>query len=382
MKVLYDYQIFDMQVTGGISRYHADLYRECLENDILSEIAIKYSDNIYLKDLNLKLNRRFSSEEHFLGGISFKGKNILYRIGKKMGMNILDSEQYNALYCREIIQKYNYDIFHPTYYKDLYADIDIKRPVILTIHDMIYESYPHFMDGLDTIINKRKWASKSNAIIAISEYTKEEILKYYDFLKESDVHVVYHGIDLDNLSSYPIVTEKEKFILFVGDRWEYKDFYTLLRAVKIVKKLYPEIKLCCVGRPFSQKELLYINFLGLYENVENRGRVSDEELIELYRKTFIYISTSLSEGFGLPLLESMKYGAPMLLSDIKVYREIAKDAAMYYAPTDENNLAESILELYNNSNIPFDLISRGRNRILLFDKKQMICNSLKVYKSI
>lgn len=382
MNILYDYQIFDTQVAGGVSRYHADLYEGCLNNGLSSEIAIKYSDNIYLKNLEFPLRKRFSSEERFLNGISFRGKNYFYLVCRKLGLSIDNSRNSNAVYCREIIRRNGYDIFHPTYYDDLYDDIDISVPIVLTIHDMIYESYPHLMFNLNPIFKKKKWAMKSKAIIAISDYTKEEILKHYKFLKDCDIHVVYHGIDLNDISSFPINIEKDNYILFVGDREGYKNFYSLLQAIKIAKNAVPEIKLYCVGRQFNQDELLYIDFLGLNDVVVNKGRVSDLELITLYRNARMYVSTSLSEGFGLPLLECMKYGAPMLLSDIKVYREIAHDCAIYYNPFDEYSLADSIVQLYKNRKYGEEIMNRGKSRILLFDKELMVQNTLKVYKSV
>ena len=123
MNLLYDYQVFDSQIAGGISRYHTDLYKGCLNNGISSEIAIRYSDNIYLKDLNFPLKQRFSSEEKFLGGVSFKGKNYFYRFCRKIGLGIDSSRERNATYCRDVMRRNNYDIFHPTYYDDLYEVI-------------------------------------------------------------------------------------------------------------------------------------------------------------------------------------------------------------------------------------------------------------------
>lgn len=382
MKILYDYQVFDFQVAGGISRYHSDLYNGCICNGISSDIAIEYSDNIYLKNIGFPLKKKFTSEERFLGGLTFKGKNYLYRAFRKIGYSLDDSTKCNSRYCREFIKNHKYDIFHPTYYSDLYSDIKIHVPIVMTIHDMIYESYPQCFNNLETIVNKKEWAAKSKAIIAISEYTKGEILKYYDFLKESDIHVVYHGIDLSDISLYPINKVKQNYVLFVGDRCAYKDFYRLLRAIKIAKNVIPEIKLFCVGLPFSNDELLYIAFLGIQDLIVNKGRVSDKELITLYRNARMYVSTSLSEGFGLPLLECMKYGVPMLLSDISVYREIAKDCAIYYSVLDEHSLAESIITLYNDLNLSVNLMNSGKLRIPFFDKEMMVQNTLKIYNTI
>lgn len=382
MRILYDYQIFDTQITGGISRYHADLYRGCLDNSIDTDIAIKYSDNLYLQELGMNLENGFSADQHFLCKRGFEGKYQLFRLAQKMGIDIKSSKQLNAMYCRQIIQEGRYDIFHPTYYDDTYSDINIKSPTVVTIHDMIYEDFPQFPNNISVIERKKKWLERSHAIIAISNFTKERLLHYYENISESKIHTVYHGIDLNNLGSFSTNTAKGSYILYVGERWGYKDFYTLLRALKIFSERNKDIKLYCTGSPFNHNELLFIDFLGLQNIVYHVGRVFDKHLVELYQKAQAFVSTSLSEGFGLPLLECMKYGTPMILSDIPVYREVADDCAVYFKASDEYSLAESITEVVGNSNLQQQLVAKGRNRLTLFDKQSMIRNSINVYNSL
>lgn len=382
MKVLYDYQIFDTQIAGGISRYHADLYQGCELNNVQPVLGLKYTNNIYLAQQGLDFNESFSSEAKFLRGLKFKHKREIFRVLRKFGYSIRSSWELNAQFCRECLKNKEYDIFHPTYYDDLYSDVEIKAPIVLTIHDMIYEGYTQFFDDISVISRKKILAERANAIIAISEYTKSEILKYYDNIDASKIHVIHHGIDLSDIENYTVPETKGDFILYVGDRWCYKDFFTLLKAMKHLKLQKHDVRLITVGRQFNCDELLYIDFLGLNDSVLNLGRVSDDKLKELYANAQMLVSTSMSEGFGLPLLECMKYGTPMVLSDIPVYREVASDSAVYFKTSDECSLADVILYLYNNGKMQKDLIAKGCERVKLYDKDDMIRHTLDVYKKL
>lgn len=382
MNILFDYQIFQQQRAGGISKYHADLYLGLQKNHINSKIGILYSDNIHLNEAGIHIPGNFLEEDCFLRNYNFKGKRVILNLMKKIGFKIHSSQFANAQYCRELIKNDTTSILHPTYYDDFYDDISIVTPVVITIHDMIYESYPHFFKDLNAIENKKKWAKRSQKIITISEYTKNEILKYYDFVKDEDIHVIYHGIDSNMNEKYNNPILKKDYLLFIGERGGYKDFYTLLKALEIVKKKNRYIKLYCVGKEFSKSEITYINFLNLSNNITNLGRVSDNKLAELYRESQMYISTSLSEGFGLPLLECMKYSTPMILSNIPVYNEIAGKSAVYFSPSNEYELADAINYVFDNSAVQNKLIERGNILCKQFTHSNTVINTIKVYNSL
>lgn len=384
MKVLYDYQVFDVQLAGGISRYHADLYKGCISNGVEPLLGVKYSSNIYLKQLGLNFSKSFFAEESFLRSwnIKYKYRFLWFKALSGLGYKLKGSWEHNAEYCRKLLRLGRYSIFHPTYYGDLYDNVEIKAPIVITIHDMIHEGFPQLFNDISVIKRKKVLAERANAIIAISEFTKKEILKYYSDIDEARIHVVHHGIELDDLNEVPVTHNKENYILYVGDRWCHKDFFTLLKTIRILKKRNIYFKLLTVGRAFNDGELLYIDFLGLNESVQNLGRISDDKLKDLYTNAQMYVSTSMAEGFGLPLLECMKYGTPMVLSDIPVYREIAGDSAVYFEINDENSLADMIAQLYDNQKVQSELMVKGRERILRFDKRDMVKKTLDVYKTL
>lgn len=378
MKILYDYQTFDEQKTGGISRYHANLYKGCLDNDIDAEIALLYTDNIYIKKYISGLNPAFSGEEAFLKGINLPYKHYLYKLYKSIFTPCNSSSILNKRYCEKIIQQHNFDIFHPTYYHSVYTEKEVSSPMVITIHDMIYESHPEFFGQIDIISKKKEMINNANSIIAISNFTKEEILRFYPNINESKIKVIYHGIKQKDYIKNP--TKRKNYILYVGDRFGYKNFYRLLRAFTMIRT--SNIKLVCVGKQFTKDEQLYIDFLNIGDKVINKGRVSDIELDNLYTEAKAYISTSLVEGFGLPLLEAMQHNTPMIISDIPVYNEIVKDNAVYFNPLDENNIAEMIEYTLQHESIANSMAINANNHVKFFSEERTINETIDLYKSL
>lgn len=370
--------MFCYQNTGGISRYHTDLFCGLKEKGINTDISIRYSDNLYLKNTSIKIESSFNWGDNFICRQYFPGK---YRMAQLLSnyMTIKSSLDYNKEYTREIIKSKNIDIFHPTYYYDTYDDIELP-PMVITIHDMIYESHPQYFNNLNTISSKRVLTKKAKKIIAVSEYTKKEILNHYDFVSPENIEVIYHGIDLTNNQTTK-KENKQAYLLYVGLREGYKNFYFLLRAFKKIQKEHTNIQLICVGPSFNMNEQIYIDFLGLKNNVKCAGRVSDEELISLYSNAIAYVSPSLSEGFGIPLIEAMKYEAPLFISDIPIYREVAGNAATYFDATNENDCYAKFHQIIDKQQIITQL-NNASKRIKIFSKEKMIENTFKFYKSI
>lgn len=379
MKVLYDYQIFDEQRIGGISRYHADLYKGCINNQIEAEVALLYSNNIYIKSLIKEIKPQFSSEDKFLPNIKLPYKHYLYKVFKKIFGPYKNSTLLNKEYCNNVIAQHDFDIFHPTYYHEIYTQKQISTPIVITIHDMIYESHPHYFNNIDIISKKEAMIHNATSIIAISNYTKEQILRFYPHINENKIKVIYHGIKLETPQK-PSTETKENFILFVGGRDGYKNFYRLLRAFSKIKN--SNTKLICVGKDFSHDECVYIKFLNLQTQVINKGRISDEELQSLYIKAKVYISPSLIEGFGLPLLEAMKFYTPLLISDIPIYREIIGNNAIYFDPLDEDDIAEKIDYALDHESAVEELTVQAIKRLQYFSQDKTIKNTLSLYTSL
>jgi glycosyltransferase involved in cell wall biosynthesis len=178
----------------------------------------------------------------------------------------------------------------------------------------------------------------SQHIITVSEFSKREILRFYPFLKEQDITVIYNATDESLFRPLPEVEKpRERFALAVSSLDPRKNFSRLVEAFKGIEGC----KLYIVGnanRVFGQQGSSGLES----ENVKVLGRVSDEELNRLYNQASCFIFPSIYEGFGLPPLEAMQCGCPVIVSDIPVVHEVCGDAAVYFNPFNVEDIRQTI----------------------------------------
>ncbi|WP_041611367.1 glycosyltransferase family 4 protein [Treponema primitia] len=358
MKILYDHQVFSWQKFGGISRYFYELmmHSQGLFDYELSGI---FSDNEYMGTLKTYKN--------FLIPYQFKGKQrIVNTLNRTQSINL--------------IKKAKYDIIHPTYY-DPYI-LKLKKtnriPLIIDVHDMIYEKFPkNFRNPQKVINNKRKYFIRADKIVATSEKTKEDLLSIYSDIPENKIVVIYRG------NTFPvnnIEQEKERYLLFTGSRHGYKNFNNFIIAIAPLMNKY-NLKLICTGQKFSNKEMrLFENYK--IENMVFCKMVTDCELIELYRKASAFIFPSLYEGFGLPILEAFSSGCPIILSNSSCFPEIAGDAAEYFDPCSLEDMRVVIEKVITSSSLREQLISKGKERVKQFSWERCANETAQVYSSL
>jgi len=364
MKIFFDHQKFSTQKYGGISRYFANIIEEIKKTDGFEYLlGVLNSQNHYIKN-----------EIQFL-----KNSPLSSILNSGSGMR---SFKTNEWYCNYLLKQNNFDVFHPTYYNPYFIK-NLKKPFVTTIHDMTYERLPEYfwvMDPLTT--QKRLSVERADKIIAISETTKKDLLNYID-TDESKVEVIYHGIDIQ----IPLVFEEvpqlpQNFLLFVGDRSGYKNFYLLLNTFEKFSKKNPDFHLVLTGGGnLVGADVEIINRLKLKSKVHHYN-VSDEQLNFLYSKAILFIYPSLHEGFGLPILEAFKAKCPILLSDTECFREIAQDGASYFSPYSEDDLITKIEQLISSKSNRQNLIENGSKRLLDFPIEKSVKETLALYKML
>lgn len=358
MKILYDYQGL-IQTAGGVSRCICE-YIKALRDSSDIKIACPLTDNIYIKDI---LNK-----ETLLHDMpNFPGR---YRI-----MKFID-----RMYCISEIKKNKFDVFHPTLDLDFYYK-DIKKPYVLTIHDLIPEIY--FSKTPDKQIkvwldNKAKAIAGASRIMCVSENTKKDLLKHYSFVDESIVKVVHHGI-YTYAGNY-IENKYGDYILFVGTRESYKNFDLCIKSLKTVLNKYPDIKIICTGKQFTTAEIQYIESLGIKNNVINVGYVKDNELASLYHHAMLFIFPSLYEGFGIPILEAFVNNCPACIADASCFPEIGGDAVSYFNPTDEKSITDAVINIIEDPDYANSLRHKGLERSKLFTWSQAANKVMECYK--
>ena len=310
-ELLYDFQIFAEYKNGGISRYF---------HEIISRIAMRCS-----VDLFEGLNGNDNSLIHEKGSF-----NRYYR---RDGEGIWECR--NILNCslfHSFIKNKKYKIYHPTYYHDY--ELDNSEACIITVHDMIHEIY---QIDQRTISEKKNMIFKADGIIAVSENTKKDLIDIYD-VNEKKIKVIYHANSLAvNVTSPRIV--KEPYILYVGNRGGYKNAETLLYA--FARSRYNKnLKIVFFsGGAFSNKEKQIFTELKLENDIEHLSG-DDGVLANLYKYAEIFVYPSHYEGFGMPILEAMHYGTPVITSNSSSLPEVGGDAAAYFTPDSVDELAE------------------------------------------
>ncbi len=239
------------------------------------------------------------------------------------------------------------------------------------IHDLAFLRHPEwFSKGFSTYYKTMIpiIAKKSKFLMTVSESSKKEIV---ELLRVPEKKVLVLPLWLDENFQKEISiqnTNRESYILSVASLDPRKNYSALLRGfVGLQKK---EISLYAAGggsKVFAQNPEL--EEFSQKDNVSFLGRCNDDELISLYKKAMFYCSVSFYEGFGLPLLEAMACGCPLLLSDIPAYRETAGDAALYADPNNIQDIQDKMQKMIENPDLRQELSQIGLERVKYFNKE-------------
>jgi len=269
-----------------------------------------------------------------------------------------------------------------------------KGKKIVTVHDLFFLDSPALAGveaGKVFFSRVRKAWRQADGIITFSSFTKEELAARFD-IKDSKVRVISHGLDQKFLEELPFADLEETrrkydlpspFLLFVGAQEPRKNLLRLLEALKIVHLQGQEISLVLVGPPGqdSTSLLALAEKLGLAAWVRSTGYLPEEDLRCVYRLAKVFIFPSLSEGFGLPLIEAMASGVPVAASCAPAIPEIAKEAALYFRPEDSEGMAEKIILLLESNQARQELIAKGKKRAQGFSWEKAASETLEFYRS-
>lgn len=271
------------------------------------------------------------------------------------------------------------DVLHST---DFIAPRGRYRKVV-TIHDLYFMEHPEVMSPAGARYYGQIGLSVQRAdhIIAVSEFTRREIRRLLPGVPEQKVATIYEGAEDPHrpmsdqqspgaTAQWPTEKLKPKiqntrYALFVGTFEPRKNLSTLLRAMK---ELSAEVKLVIVGERGwgNQKLARLVDELGVQDRVIFAGRLTDSELDAAYRAARLLVFPSLSEGFGLPVLEAMARGTPVVCSNAGALPEVAGDAALMHDPQDVGALARLMRMMWSIDPVNADYARRGKERAAQF----------------
>jgi glycosyltransferase involved in cell wall biosynthesis len=284
----------------------------------------------------------------------------------------------NEQQSKAAIKREGFDIFHPTYYNAYYGPLNIKKPIVLTCYDLIHEKYVQSDTKLLSI--KKKSIDLASKIIAISQHTKNDLIEYYK-IPESKVEVIYLASSLQSEKPKTHSALNANYFLFVGNRNRYKNFTLLVEAIASLL-LSEKLNLFCAGGgQFSKEEHSLFNKLKIADRIHIHS-ASDQSLINLYSNAIAFIYPSLYEGFGIPLLEAMGCGCPVMASDKSSLPEIAADAALYFDPLDKDSILYCAEKLFNDLSLRASLVKKGYERQKMFSWESTAIKTQNLYHSL
>lgn len=296
----------------------------------------------------------------------------------------------------------SYDVIHYPYFDPFFLTLPIIRnkPTVVTIHDLIPFKFPkYFPIGLKgKLIWELQKVSLKNiqAVITDSYKSKDDIIRFTG-LQAIRIIPIYLGVD----DEFKIIDDKYKlsqfkkklklpdnFILYVGDVNYNKNIPNLIRAFSLVREKVDNLFLVLVGKGFniSSPQLIeineLINALKLESYIKLYDHLANEDLVKLYNLAKTYVQPSLYEGFGLPVLEAMACGLPVISSKAGSLSEVTDDAVVEIDPRNYRDIAQKTIEVLGDSNLHNDLIKRGLKWKNKFDWKKTADETIRVYKKV
>jgi len=225
-------------------------------------------------------------------------------------------------------------------------------PAVTTMHDLQHELYPQFFPRSELVYRRvvYGWTLKrSRIVIAISEHARETLIERHG-LDPERVRTIHLGLDHEGFR--PDGRPREPFLLYPANRWPHKNHARLLEAYALVRRERPDLRLVLTGSGHDG--------WAVPEGVESRGRVSDAELVELYRSAACLVFPSLYEGFGLPPLEAMACGCPVAVARATSLPEVCGDAAEYFDPFSVDDMGAAILRALSGDRVEKGLTQAAR----------------------
>ena len=368
MKLLIDPQTYNEQRYGGISRYHTEVFVALQKQGIEVDFPLVYSDNLHLKEYSIS-----GRIWNYIANSKIFSRSVRRKIDKKFKQKNID----NTI---KALQKQDFDVFVSTYYNPYFVEYLNDKPFVLTLHDMIHEILPqYFTDDHITVERKRALLHRATRIIAVSHNTKKDILHFYPELDAGKIDVVYlsQSIKIDQSVAVDL---PENYILFVGNRTIYKNFIFFIRSIAPLLKDNPQLFVMCAGgNRFEPDEKQLLESLGISAQVMQRN-FEDNELAAYYSNAKCFVFASEYEGFGIPVLESMACGCPVVLANHSSFPEVAGDAGVYFELNNAEDLKMKVAQLVENEVLRNEYSKKGLLQAEKFSWKKTAEDCLAVYK--
>lgn len=365
MKIAFDEQVFLLQEYGGISRYLCNLV-QCLSR--VPDVEVQVSAPLHF-NRNLDALDGVGGPRHLLPKLSTK----LFRPIRAVSYGLADWS----------INRFRPDILHETYYTN-----GGHRPPgarhVLTVYDLIHERYGEMFENSQMTTGPKKAAAlRADHVICISESTRRDLVAMCG-VPEEKTSVIYLGADLEFLNAPPAkdVTTRT-YLLYVGNRDGYKNFAGFLRAYAASARLKSEFDIVCFGGgSFNTAEMALADELGIQRDRLIHRAGADSVLAGLYRSAHAFVYPSLYEGFGIPPLEAMAAGCPVISSNTSSLPEVIGDAGEYFDPETQESITTAMEAVVFSASRRAELIALGRQQCSKFSWEKCARETLEIYRRL
>jgi glycosyltransferase involved in cell wall biosynthesis len=380
MDILFDHQSFSRQATGGVSRSYVELARALNQHSGSSaQILAPIHWNQYLCE---------SQNKDFSSGIY--QQRAVFRLWKQRWWF---NHMITNLWCRFTAP----DIIHETWYSIHPYQLPKKTRVAITVHDMIYQVHPEWTpDAEERARELAASVDRAAVIFCDSEYTRNDLLNWRESLDPQKVFVVHLTVikpganELSPENSWAKAPHlkasaeilNSPFFLYVGQRSATHKNFPFLAKAFAASGLQKEHNLICFGGgEFTDSEKRLFREIGLSTDRVYHIPHNDSLLGLAYKNAVAFIYPSLYEGFGLPPLEAMGYDCPVLSANATCIPEIGGDAAVYFSPTDQDDLVNSLRRISQSEALRKDLVHKGRVRFERYSGEVIAKQALEAYQS-
>lgn len=280
----------------------------------------------------------------------------------------------------------NHDLLHWPHYN---IPLGYNAPLVTTIHDIIHLKFPQFLPNKAAYYYAYFMISqalrKSKKIITVSNHTKQDLLKTFK-VNEDKITVIYNGVskEFNNCIDHDLIKKVKKeyniekpYILFIGNVRAHKNILRLIRAFKGLKSVCSGYKLVIIGEEHKNLKGLEVD-----KDILLLGYVENQKLPAFYAGASLFVFPTLYEGFGLPPLEAMACGTPVITSNISSLPEVVGDAAIKVNPYSVEEIVKAMYSVLTNKEISRKLVYRGLERVKLFCWEKTANQTLNVYKEV
>ena len=286
------------------------------------------------------------------------------------------------------------DIYHGLSHELPIGIEKTKLKTVVTIHDLIFKIYPDLYPMIDRKVYDLKFESacrRADKIIAISESTKQDIIKYYQTPEEKIqvIHLSCNPIFFETVeeSKRQAVLQKHdlpnEFLLYVGSIIERKNLLSVIQAMeRLPEDLDIPLVVVGKGKTYLQKIKNYIKDKPIRNRVIFTKNVATEDLPALYQAAQIFLFPSVYEGFGIPILEALHSGTPVITCPYSSLPEVGGEAACYVEPNDIDDMAESITKILTDSHLRENMVLKGHEHAKRFEPKKLTRELMDLYRNL